>query len=183
VELDSYVDAGMFAAIDLVNDLAIGPRPESETELQTLARILAVDPPSVSALRRTDIQAFAELARALLEIVDALDTGDVDTAAGRLNALLAAHPAHPHLAWEDGKWRLHHHSADAAVAPMWTSICAERLAHLIGIGEADRLGRCAAPDCGRAFIDQSKNASRRFCTTTCQNRVKAAAFRRRRGGR
>jgi predicted RNA-binding Zn ribbon-like protein len=27
------------------------------------------------------------------------------------------------------------------------------------------------------FIDVSKNGSRRFCSTTCQNRVKAAAFR------
>jgi len=53
------------------------------------------------------------------------------------------------------------------------------LAHLIGIDEAQRIGRCAAPDCGRAYVGQSKNASRRFCSTTCQNRVKAAAFRRR----
>ena len=29
-------------------------------------------------------------------------------------------------------------------------------------------------------VDTSKNAKRRFCTTTCQNRTKAAAFRARR---
>jgi predicted RNA-binding Zn ribbon-like protein len=179
VDFDSYVDAGLLAAIDLVNEFALGPRPAGETELQALERILSIDPSSVSALRRADVAGFGDLASSLLEVVTALDAGDVDRAADRLNTLLAAHPAHPHLAFEDGRWRLHHHAADAAVVPMWTSICAERLAHLIGIGEAHRIGRCAAPDCGRAYLDQSKNASRRFCSTTCQNRVKAAAFRRR----
>jgi predicted RNA-binding Zn ribbon-like protein len=44
---------------------------------------------------------------------------------------------------------------------------------------ADRVGTCASDDCERAFFDSSRNGSRRFCSTTCQNRVKAAAFRRR----
>ena len=43
-----------------------------------------------------------------------------------------------------------------------------------------RLGTCASTDCDRVFLDGSKNASRRFCSTTCQNRVKATAFRLRR---
>jgi predicted RNA-binding Zn ribbon-like protein len=69
---------------------------------------------------------------------------------------------------------------DAALVPMWSSICAEALARRIGAGHARRLGTCQAPGCGRVFFDVSKNASRRFCSTTCQHRVKAAAFRRRR---
>jgi predicted RNA-binding Zn ribbon-like protein len=181
VEFDSYVDAGLFVAIDLVNEFAGDARPGGEADVEALARILAVDPPSVDALRAEDVAGFVDLAGALAQIVDALDTGDHDCAARRLNVLLAEHPAHPHLAFEGGRWRLHHHSSDAAVVPMWTSICAERLAHLIGIDEARRVGRCAAPGCGRAYLDQSKNGSRRFCSTTCQNRVKAAAFRRRHG--
>jgi predicted RNA-binding Zn ribbon-like protein len=63
---------------------------------------------------------------------------------------------------------------------MWTSICAEGLARAIGDGHAERLGSCAGADCDRVFLDASKNASRRFCSTACQNRTKAAAFRRRR---
>ena len=93
---------------------------------------------------------------------------------------MAVHPAHPHLAKEQGRWRLHHHPVDAALVPMWTAICAEGIARMIGAGHGDRLGTCEATDCGRVFVDLSKNASRRFCSTTCQNRVKAAAFRRRR---
>ncbi|MPZ28052.1 MAG: hypothetical protein GEV12_16990 [Micromonosporaceae bacterium] len=48
------------------------------------------------------------------------------------------------------------------------------------LSSGDRLGTCGADDCDRVFLDGSKNGSRRFCSITCQNRVKAAAFRRRR---
>jgi predicted RNA-binding Zn ribbon-like protein len=62
---------------------------------------------------------------------------------------------------------------------MTTAICAEAMARMIGRGYGDRFGTCEGTDCDRVFFDVSKNASRRFCSTTCQNRIKAAAFRRR----
>ena len=42
------------------------------------------------------------------------------------------------------------------------------------------IARCAAPDCDDVLVDLSKNRSRRFCGTTCANRVNVAAFRARR---
>jgi predicted RNA-binding Zn ribbon-like protein len=42
---------------------------------------------------------------------------------------------------------------------------------------AQRPGICSAPSCDRVFVDTSRNGTKRFCTTACQNRVKAAAFR------
>ena len=50
---------------------------------------------------------------------------------------------------------------------------------MIGSGQSDRLGTCMAARCDRVFVDLSKNTSRRFCSTSCQNRTKAAAFRQR----
>ena len=185
VNLDSYSDAGVQVAVDLVNELAPvpggqgGPLPEGM--LPAIARILAVDPPSVARLRKGDIPGFLALARDLRRVYQDLRQADVDHAASRLNALLSKHPAHPHLAKEDGRWRLHHHPMDVAVVPMWSSICAEAMARMIGAGFADRFGTCEAPDCGRVYFDLSRNASRRFCSLTCQNRVKAAAFRLRQG--
>ncbi len=111
--------------------------------------------------------------------VGGLDRGDLDVSARRLNDLLAVHPAHPHLAKDDGQWRLHHHPVDATLVPMVTAICAEGMARMIGAGAVSRLGASASDDCDRVFLDGSTNESRRFCSTTCQNRVKAAAFRRR----
>ncbi|MFI0408047.1 CGNR zinc finger domain-containing protein [Actinomadura sp. 3N508] len=176
--LDSYVDAGVLVAADLVNRLVI--RPEGGEGTAVLREVLAVDPPSVEQLAPGHVPSFGELARELRAVFGDLAGGDEDTAAGRLNRLLAAHPAHPHLAKEDGRWRLHHHPAGAPLVPMWTSICAEALARLLAGGHGDRAGSCADDRCGRVFVDTSRNGSRRFCSTTCQNRVKTAALRRRR---
>ena len=179
MEIDSYEDAGLSVAIELVNGLVRAPAGDP---MEQLARILAVDPPSRAQLRTRDRAGFAALADRLEEVFVSLAGDDVDGAAGSLNALLGEHPAHPHLAKEDGVWRLHHHPAEAALVPMWTAICAEALARVVGRGEARRLGACAAVDCDRVFVDVSRNASRRFCSTTCQNRTKATAFRRRHAG-
>jgi len=47
---------------------------------------------------------------------------------------------------------------------------------VLGGGLRDRLGVCTAPHCDRVYVDTSRNGSRRFCSTACQNRGKAAAF-------
>lgn len=174
VILDSYVDAGVQVAAALVNE----PAPDADA----LARVLARDPASVAQLKARDVPGFTALARDLRRVFADLAADDVPAAAARLNRLLARHPAHPHLAIEEGRWRLHHHPQRAPLVPMWTSICAEAIARHVGAGHAARFGVCAAPGCGRVYFDESKNATRRFCSTTCQNRVKAAAFRERRRG-
>ena len=183
VPFDSYEDAGAIISVGLVNELAtqhaFGRPVRPADPFAAIRQVLEIDPPSAKRLRKGDVPGFIALARRLREVFVNLDRGDLDAAADRLNELLAAHSAHPHLAKEDGRWRLHHHPSDAALVPMATAICAEGMARLIGGGAASRLGTCEADDCERAFLDGSKNASRRFCSTTCQNRVKAAAFRRR----
>jgi len=167
--------------VELVNELAPGDTggdwQPPEGILPAIVKILVVDPPSVARLREGDTPGFLGLARDLRQVFRDLHHGDIDAAASRLNDLLSKYPAHPHLAQEHGQWRLHHHPMDIALVPMWSSIYAEGMARMIGAGYGDRFGTCEAPDCGRVFFDLSRNASRRFCSTTCQNRVKAAAFR------
>jgi predicted RNA-binding Zn ribbon-like protein len=183
VILDSYSDTGLLVAVELVNALASGRAVDRGKAPPVIARVLAVDRPSIDLLRDGDAPGFLRLARALRPVFQDLQHRDVDAAAARLNDLLSKHPAHPHLAKEQGRWRLHHHPADIALVPMWTATCAEAMARMLGAGHADRFGICEAPGCDRVFFDVSKNGSRRFCSTTCQNRVKAAAFRLRRARR
>jgi predicted RNA-binding Zn ribbon-like protein len=147
--------------------------------LAGIRAVLAADPASIELLRKNDVPGFVRLAEQLRRVFRQLDQGDVDAAAGQLNELLATYPAHPHLAKEAGRWRLHHHPVDIALVPMWAAICAEAIARMIGAGHAGRFGVCDAPGCDDVYFDQSKNGSRRFCSTTCQNRVKSAEFRRR----
>ena len=49
-----------------------------------------------------------------------------------------------------------------------------RLQHL------DRLHVFGSDDCNDVLVDLSKNRSRRYCSTTCANRVNVAAWRARR---
>jgi len=174
IYLDSYIDAGVITAMALANELT---PPDIIDAKAVIAGILAYDPPSRAMLRPKDVPGFVALAHRVREMFVSLDDEDVDAAAELLNSMLAAHPAHPYLAKEEGMWRLHHHPADAPLVPMYTSICAEAMARMIGSGYAERFGICDASNCNRVFFDNSKNGTRRFCSVTCQNRVKTAAFR------
>lgn len=181
VKLDSYRDAGVLVSIDLVNKFVVGKAGEqpSQETVATLKRILAVDAGSVAALRPLHVKGFDRLAREMHRVFADLASGALDAAAARLNRLLGRHPAHPHLAKEDGRWRLHHHPEDAPLLPMWSAICAEGLASMMSADKASRLGICERAECGRAYVDLTRNGSRRFCSLNCQNRVKVAAFRQR----
>ena len=182
VAFDSDGEEGVALALDLANELAIrqayGRELPASDPLTLVGRIVQADA-SWPPLRPQHGPMLVKLARQLAEVLDFLAHQEVDAAAGLLNALLAAHPAYPHLASEQGRWRLHHHPVDADLVPMATAICAEGLARLVGAGDAQRFGVCRSDRCDRFFFDESKNQSRRFCSTRCQNRFKAAAFRQR----
>jgi predicted RNA-binding Zn ribbon-like protein len=115
-------------------------------------------------------------------VFTALAAGDPDAAARRLNTMLQQTGARPRLDRHDGEpWHLHFHGTDESLAKGWAAGCATGLAVVLGSGAAGRLGVCTAPHCNRVFVDLSRNGTRRFCSTACQNRVKAAAFRARHG--
>jgi predicted RNA-binding Zn ribbon-like protein len=44
----------------------------------------------------------------------------------------------------------------------------------------ERLGVCADHQCADVYVDASPGGHRRFCSLTCQNRARTAAYRRRR---
>ena len=104
--------------------------------------------------------------------------GQIKGAAARVNAVLIRTGARPELERHDGQsWHLHFHAADNSLPNGWAAGCATGLAVVLGGSGADRLGVCTAPGCDRVFVDTSRNGTRRYCSTSCQNRVKTAAFR------
>ena len=125
---------------------------------------------------------LAVVASRLRAVFDAVGDGDVDAAATRVNALLAETGARPQLDRHDGEpWHMHFHASTDSLADGWAAGCATGLAIVLGTEMYDRLGVCTAPRCDRVYVDVSRNGTRRFCSTSCQNRVKAAAFRARQG--
>ncbi len=103
----------------------------------------------------TDAQAKALRGTALLEQVDVRPAVTVEGADLRATWLVPRHE-------------------DALAASVAVSVYEQLLAG------AGRLGTCASSTCGDVYVDASPGAHRRFCSLTCQNRERVAAFRRRR---
>ena len=179
MNFNSHTDLVVGLAVSLVNTLTPGERrgrpylpPEGDARRAVLAEIGAGD------LGESDASALAEIAARLREVFEAIAAGDIDTAARRVNLLLEETRARPHLDRHDGEpWHLHFHGAGGTIATDWIAGCATGLAIVLGGEFHDRLGVCTAPHCDRVYVDVSRNGTRRFCSTACQNRVKTAAFR------
>jgi predicted RNA-binding Zn ribbon-like protein len=54
------------------------------------------------------------------------------------------------------------------------------LRHQLADRDPARVGTCTGRDCADAYIDASPGGQRRFCSVTCQNRARVAAWRQRR---
>jgi predicted RNA-binding Zn ribbon-like protein len=108
----------------------------------------------------------------------------VDDAVALVNTMLRAAGALPQLVKHDAwDYHLHATSAGAPLADRMAVEAAMAFTDVIRSGELERLRRCAADDCDNVLVDLSKNRSRRFCGTTCANRVNVAAYRSRQAGR
>ncbi|TQL70507.1 CGNR zinc finger protein [Nocardioides albertanoniae] len=118
------------------------------------------------------------LAESLRIVFAAAAVGDLDTAATTVNVLLREMGSVPQLdRARGGGWALHFHGREPDLVVGWGAGIAAGLALAIGSDLAGRLGLCQADPCDRVFVDTSKNAGRRFCSTRCQSRMKAAAHR------
>lgn len=104
------------------------------------------------------------------------------SAAELLNGMIAEAGTTPRLTDHDSyDWHMHYFAPGATLAEHLAADGGMALAFLIVAGERERLRYCGAPDCRRAFVDLSRNRSRRYCDSrTCGNRLHVAAYRARR---
>lgn len=133
----------------------------------------------VGTLGERDLTAVRDVRARFAEVFAAPDPR---TAADLVNRLVAAAGTTPQLTDHDGyDWHVHYFAPDASIADHLAADCGMALAFIIVAGEQERLRRCEAPDCGHAFVDLSRNRSRRYCSSrTCGNRLHVAAYRARR---
>ncbi|MBU3065882.1 CGNR zinc finger domain-containing protein [Nocardia sp. NEAU-G5] len=121
---------------------------------------------------------LAGVAQQLRRVFDAVATGDADSAATQINAMITEYEARPTLArGDDGSWHLHSHAPDAPFVAGVGAAAAVGLAYVLGSEHADRIGICSADGCDRVYLDTSRNGTKRFCGTACQNRTKTSTFR------
>lgn len=185
MNFNSHVDAVVTVAVSLVNALTPGQArgrdyqpPAAEGRPAAVTAALRTGLATARPVTAAEAADLAATATQLRVVFDAVDAGDVDAAAAQVNAILAASGARPQLDRHDGEpWHLHFHGRTESLAQGWAAGCATGLAVVLGTELYDRLGICTAPRCDRVYVDASRNGTRRFCSTSCQNRVKAAAFR------
>ncbi|MFC0862884.1 CGNR zinc finger domain-containing protein [Sphaerimonospora cavernae] len=184
MNFNSHTDAVVAVAVCLVNALTLGEArgrpytpPEGEERRAAVVEVLGMGRRAES-VGPAEADELTGVAGALRVVFESVDRGDVDTAAESLNRLLAETDARPHLDRHDGEpWHLHFHGAGGTLAGDWAASCATGLAVVLGGELYDRLGVCTATHCDRVYVDTSRNGTRRFCSTACQNRAKTAAFR------
>ncbi|MEW2398446.1 CGNR zinc finger domain-containing protein [Streptomyces sp. NPDC046862] len=172
-------------ALDTVVDL-VNTAPDDDTTADGLVDVPALgvfvrkhEISDVGALSEFDLTAVRKVRGRFAEVFAA---SDARSAAGVINDLVAAAGTTPRLTDHDGyDWHVHYFAPGASVADHLAADCGMALAFFVVAGEQERLRRCEAPDCRRAFIDLSRNRSRRYCDSrTCGNRLHVAAYRARR---
>ncbi|MFD7861052.1 CGNR zinc finger domain-containing protein [Streptomyces sp. NPDC057682] len=172
--------------VDLVNTAPESERPGTGGPPDGLADTAALyafaERHRVSGVGRLDEKDLAAVHAVRARFAEVFAAADAETAAGLVNGLVAAAGTTPQLSNHDGyDWHVHYFAPDASLADHLAADCGMALAFIIVAGETERLRRCEAPDCRHAFVDLSRNRSRRYCSSrTCGNRLHVAAYRARR---
>jgi predicted RNA-binding Zn ribbon-like protein len=185
VNFTSHVDTIVTTAVGLVNAVTPGAargrdfaQPSGPPLTDAVSQAIRAGRASLPVISAQDAVELAAVAGRLRVVFDLVSTGDVDGAAAAVNDLLTETGARPQLDRHDGEpWHMHFHARIDSPAQGWAAGCATGLAIVLGTEMYNRLGVCTAPRCDRVYVDVSRNGTRRFCSTSCQNRVKAAAFR------
>ncbi|MHC0428659.1 CGNR zinc finger domain-containing protein [Streptomyces sp. O3] len=168
------------AVVDLVNTAPEDDKAEGLADLAALGVFVQTHEISdVGVLSERDLEAVRQARSRFAEVFAA---PDARTAATLINDIVAAAGTTPRLTDHDGyDWHVHYFAPGASVADHLAADCGMALAFFVVAGEQERLRRCEAPDCRRAFVDLSRNRSRRYCDSrTCGNRLHVAAYRARR---
>lgn len=180
MNFDHYTDAPVDLAVDLVNTYGWVSGTDSLTSVADLENFLADRAgPMIDGLPSPTPEDVDSIRRLRVELHDVFMADDAGQAADILNRILAVNGARPHLSLHGGHAHMHFEPADSGLAPWMAVVTAMGVATVLADYGLERLGVCRAEDCQDAFVDTSRNRSRRHCSTTCSNREHVAAHRRR----
>ncbi|QFZ21467.1 CGNR zinc finger domain-containing protein [Saccharothrix syringae] len=164
--------ASLLAAVELVNTAV---EPDTMTDPAQLDAFYARHRYTGS---RTHDTGELDAVRALRAPLRRLLTSDRDTAVELVNETLAAYRAVPRLVRHDGlDYHIHVVHPDTPFADRIAAETAMAMIDVIRADEMSRLSVCADETCDGIVLDLSRNRSRRYCSTTCGNRLAVAAYR------
>ena len=126
--------------------------------------------------RASDLTAFRSLRDELRAILGAPDEGALVARLDELAGGVRATPAISTVA--PGRWRLSLRASPKA--PLAERLAVRSIAELAELVEdpgPERIRTCDADPCTDAFVDRSRNGTRRYCSRRCANRRNAALHR------
>lgn len=163
-------------AADLVNTLGRDGQDRLTTTEELVEFVRRWEWTGVRGLGREDLGAVRGLRPRLRRLWEDDEQGVVE----EVNAMLLDGGAQPRLVRHgDWDWHLHATPDDAPLARRMAVEVAMAMVDLVRADGLGRLGVCEAQDCDQVLVDLTRNRSRRFCSSTCGNRMAAAAYRER----
>ena len=179
---DETRGSGMAVAVDLVNTW-----DELHTEPDLIEGLVDVRTwlewhglkTAAAQLGEQDVDAVRALRDRLDRVFDA--EGE-DEAAALLNELAREYGTPPELERAGGDWRVRTWPQEGNGLPAVAAYAAAGLQDAFRELGWKRFGRCAGSPCRCAFVDRSRNRTRRYCCSLCADRVAQAQYRARRRG-
>jgi predicted RNA-binding Zn ribbon-like protein len=151
------------------------PTTEALADYVTERRITGSHAGTASELRAVHV-----LRARLRSVFDLAADGNEAGVVEALNDMITEYGAVPQLVRHDQlPLHLHFTPNDAPLDQRLGAEIAVAIAIVVRDSGYQRLRLCAAPGCGRALVDLTKNQSRRYCDAQCGNRVHVAAYRNR----
>jgi predicted RNA-binding Zn ribbon-like protein len=177
VQINHDTRCALDDVVDLLNTAPDGDTPDGLLSVEDLRADVARN--EVSGVGELSEHDLATVRSARDRFGEIFAARDARTASELINGLVAEAGTTPQLTDHDGyDWHVHYFAPGASVADHLAADGGMALAFIVVAGEQERLRRCEAPDCRRAFIDLSRNRSRRYCDSrTCGNRLHVAAYR------
>jgi len=180
---DETRGSGVALAVDLVNTWdELEDEPDLIDDLRDIRYWLDWHGLHEAAKRvkEPDLDRARELRTRFDRVFDARDEAK---AVALLNELAREYATPPQLERANGGWRLRtwpdEREGLRAAAAYGTAGLLEALRDL----GWKRFGRCAGSPCRCAFVDRSRNRTRRYCSTLCADRVAQAQYRARKRAR
>jgi predicted RNA-binding Zn ribbon-like protein len=175
------LDPDLGLVLDFLNTLDVDEDTDELADLESARAWFANQPlallPAGSGVGPRDLERMRELRAALRELATGHHDGEPDPAAAlRFDEVAQRLPLRATID-EGGQPRLEAggEGADRALARVVIAVL-RATAH----GQWHRVKVCPADDCAWAFVDRSKNRSRRWCSMgVCGNREKTRAYRER----
>lgn len=173
-------ESGADLAVNIVNTWESLPTPhdglEGVGDLEIFLRAVGRTE-AATAVTDRDLAEFKEFRGRLRRV---FETDDVAEAAGVLNALAAESGAVPRLAPNSDGWTLEFGRADGSITSRLAASAAVALIEIVRAHGLTRFGTCSADPCTCAYVDRTKNRSKRYCCELCADRAAQRDYRARR---